>query len=37
MNEEDHSGGEDEPDGMMSCLAMSKGARNGFPVFVIFF
>ena len=30
LNEQGHPGGEDEPDGMMSSLAKSKGARNGF-------
>ena len=30
MNEQDHSGGENEPDGMMSSLAKSKGAQIGF-------
>ena len=34
LNEQDNSGGEDEPDGMMSSLAKSKGARNGFVLFL---
>ena len=37
LNEQDHSGGGDEPDGMMSSLAKSKGARIGFFCFFFFF